>query len=83
MRRLTLYTKPDCCLCSEAADALERVRAKSTFELDVIDVSADPELAARYGERVPVVCVDGEVAFEYFVDEAELEQSLAVAGARR
>jgi len=76
MPKLTLYTKPDCCLCDEARDALERVRSRVAFELDVIDVSTDAKLAGRYGERIPVVLVDGHEAFEYTVDEDELESRL-------
>ena len=76
MPRLTLYTKPDCCLCDEAREALERVRARVAFELDVIDVSTDVKLGERYGERIPVVLVDGREAFEYAVDERELESRL-------
>ena len=81
MPRLTLYTKPDCCLCDEAAEALERVGARVPFTLEVVDISTDPELQRRYGERIPVVLVDGEAAFEYIVDEAALENRLSKAGA--
>jgi hypothetical protein len=81
MPSLTLYTKPDCCLCDDAVQALERVRERVPFDLGLVDVSADPALLARYGERLPVVLVDGELAFEYVVDEQALEQRLAAAGA--
>jgi glutaredoxin len=81
MPRLTLYTKPDCSLCDAAADALARVRDRAAFDLDVVDISPDPELRARYGDRIPVVLVDGEPAFEYEVDEQELEDRLSGAGA--
>ena len=80
-RALTLYTKPDCPLCDEAAEALERVRGRAPFDLEVVDISTDPELRERYGERIPVVLVDGRAAFEYVVDEARLEQRLSAAGA--
>jgi hypothetical protein len=83
MRSLTLYTKPDCCLCGEAAEALRRVRERVPFSLDVVDVSHHPELLERYGERLPVVLVDGEPAFEFEVDEGALEDRLAAAGAPR
>jgi glutaredoxin len=81
MPSLTLYTKPDCCLCDDAAQVLERVRERVPFDLGLVDVSADPALLARYGERLPVVLVDGEFAFEHVVDEQALEQRLAAAGA--
>ena len=41
MPTLTLYTKPDCTLCDEAQAALERVRMRMPFELEVVDISAD------------------------------------------
>jgi hypothetical protein len=81
MPSLILYTKPDCCLCDDAAQALERVRERVPFDLESVDVSRDPALLARYGERLPVVLVDGEPAFEYVVDEPALAQRLTAAGA--
>jgi glutaredoxin len=68
MPTLTLYTKPDCSLCDQARAALERVRAHAPFDLEVLDIGSDPQLAARYGERIPVVLVDGDLAYEYVVD---------------
>ena len=82
MPTLTLYTKPDCTLCDEALAALERVRQRMPFALEVVDISADARLAERYGERIPVVLVDGEEAWEYVIDERDLESRLgAGAGA--
>jgi glutaredoxin len=81
MPRLTLYTKPDCSLCAAAAAALARVRERAAFDLDVVDISPDPQLRATYGERIPVVLVDGELVFEYEVDERALEHRLAATGA--
>jgi len=82
MPTLILYTKPDCGLCDEAKDAIERVRQNVSFDLRVIDISGDGTLVERYGERIPVVLVDGEEAFEYEVDEADLTGRIeAAAGA--
>lgn len=83
MPLVTLYTKPDCPLCDTAAEALDRVRARHPFDLQAVDVSSDPELQARHGERLPVVLLDGEPLFEYFVDEQALELKLAATGAAR
>jgi glutaredoxin len=77
---VTLYTKPDCSLCDSAAQALARVRERVPFDLEVVDIEPDAGLRARYGERVPVVMLDGEPAFEYVVDEQELERMLVSAG---
>ncbi len=37
------------------------------FDLEEVDISGDPELEARYRELLPVVEIDGEQAFTYFV----------------
>jgi hypothetical protein len=46
---------------------IEGVRGDVSFELEEIDISGDEELETRYRERIPVVLVDGEEAFTYFV----------------
>jgi glutaredoxin len=81
MTTVTLYGKPGCCLCDEARGEVERLRDRLAFELDEVDVSLDPALQREYGERIPVLAVDGREAFELHVDAAELERLLArVAG---
>jgi hypothetical protein len=47
--------------------------------LKVLDISGDAGLMERYGQRIPVVLVDGEQAWEYVVDERELEDRLSAA----
>ena len=77
MPRVTLYGKPGCHLCDDARAAVERVRADHPFELREVDVSLDPELHRAYGERIPVLELDGEELFEFFVDEPELVRRVA------
>ncbi len=74
---VTLYGKPDCHLCDEARTVLERVRRDVAFELRERDITGDDVLHRRYLERIPVVVIDGEEAFELFVDEAGLRRRLA------
>jgi hypothetical protein len=69
---VTLYGKPGCHLCDDAREVVERVRADHPFELEEVDVSLAPELNREYGERIPVLELDGEELFEFHVDEAEL-----------
>ncbi len=74
---VTLYGKPGCCLCDEARAVVAGVRAAHPFALEEVDITLDPVLERRYRERIPVVCVDGEEAFEYRVEAAELAGRLA------
>jgi glutaredoxin len=78
---VVLYGKAGCHLCEDARAVVDEVRARRPFDLVEVDVSLDPVLNARYGERIPVVVVAGEEAFEYFVDAAELERLLDTVSA--
>lgn len=80
MAVVTLYGKPGCCLCDEAKAVVAEVRAARGFELEEVDVSLDPGLERDYGERIPVVAVDGEEAFEHRVDASELGRRLDRVG---
>ena len=73
---MTLYGKPGCHLCDDARAVVERVRGEHPFELREVDVSLDPALNREYGERIPVLALDGEEVFDYFVEEAVLVQRL-------
>jgi glutaredoxin len=76
MTVVTLYGKPGCCLCDEAKEAIRTVRLDRDFEVQEVDVSLDPALHNRYGERIPVVEIDGEEAFELHLDAGLLRQRL-------
>lgn len=56
---VVLYTRADCRLCTHARDALRRLARDVEFEVGVVDVDSDQDLAGRYGESVPVVAVEG------------------------
>jgi hypothetical protein len=73
---LTLYSRPGCHLCDEARAALERVRATAPFALREVNIETDVSLHKRYLERIPVVALGDEELFDFFVDEAALEDRL-------
>jgi hypothetical protein len=55
---------------------VREVHGELEFELALVDIRGQPELEARYRERLPVVEVDGEPAFEYFVTSGGLRRRL-------
>jgi len=73
---VTLYGKPGCHLCELAREVVLAAREERGFELREVDVSLDPVLHGRYGERIPVLAIDGEEVFEYHVDLAGLRERL-------
>ena len=72
-----LYRAAGCHLCENATRVLARVQEDIPFDLDEIDITGDPELEARYRERIPVVLIDGEEAFTYFVHPDGLRRRLS------
>ena len=79
-RRVTLYRAAGCHLCESAQRVLAEVRSEVPFELEEIDITGDPALESAYRERIPVVEVDGEEAFTYFVHPDGLRRRLARSG---
>jgi glutaredoxin len=75
-RRITLYHAAGCHLCERAQGQLARLRAELGFELEEVDITGDPELEARYREWLPVVEIDGERAFVYWLDEAAFRRKV-------
>ena len=76
MRRVVLYGKAGCHLCDEAREVVAAVHEQHPFELEEVDVSTDPELHNVYGERIPVLALDGDELFEFHVDAEELARRL-------
>lgn len=76
--QVTLYMKPACHLCEDALSALERLRARHPHVVQPIDISSDAGLLERYGERIPVLVVNGT---EYAAPllPAMLERALGAA----
>jgi glutaredoxin len=74
--RVTLYVAAGCHLCERARATVLDVRALVPFELAEVDITGDPELEARYRERLPVLEIDGRTAFVYHVPAAALRTEL-------
>jgi glutaredoxin len=74
--QITVYSKPDCHLCEDAMVALRRLQADLGFALQELDITTDESLHRAYFERIPVVLVDGEELWEYFVEEAVVRERL-------
>ena len=72
MATVTLYGRPGCHLCDDARAALRRIG----HPFVEVDIESDDALLRRFLERIPVVALDGEELFDYFVDEVALRARL-------
>jgi glutaredoxin len=75
--RITLYTRPGCHLCDDAKLALDRVASVSGERWVEVNVESDIELEREYGERLPVVLLDGKEHGYFRVEEDRLLRDLA------
>jgi glutaredoxin len=85
LRQVVLLTRDGCGLCERAADQLRRLADELGFELSVTDVDTaaaggDSALRAEFGDRLPVVLLDGGEHSYWEVDEPRLRADLARSG---
>jgi glutaredoxin len=78
-RQVTLYHAEGCHLCAAAQRVVCAARDELGFELKEVDIGGDPDLESRYREWLPVVEIDGERAFTYFVEPQALRRKVAQA----
>jgi hypothetical protein len=55
---------------------VREARAELGFDLAEVDIGGDAELEARYREWLPVVEINGERSFVYYVDPDALRRKL-------
>ncbi|MBI3014212.1 MAG: YHS domain-containing protein [Candidatus Tectomicrobia bacterium] len=77
MIRVEVYGRCDCCLCEEVTATLLKVRREIPFDLREIDIESRAELYEAYKKRIPLVFINGRLAFKFRVDEAALRRRLA------
>ncbi|GAA4384880.1 glutaredoxin family protein [Tsukamurella soli] len=76
---VTLLTRAGCAMCERARAELTPLCAESVVVLDVVDVDAveDGELRAEFGDRLPVVLLQGEEHAYWEVDVPRLRADIA------
>lgn len=75
--RVTLYHAQGCHLCDSARAVLLRLQAQAPFAIEEVDITGVPELEAAYREWLPVVDIEGERAFVYYVQPEPFLRKLA------
>ncbi|MGI9123567.1 MAG: glutaredoxin family protein [Mycobacterium sp.] len=79
--RVELLTRAGCGLCARVYDRLAELAVELDFELSSTDVDAaaaagDGALRAEYGDRLPVVLLDGREHSYWDLDEARLRADI-------
>ncbi len=80
--RVELLRRDGCSICERVHARLAELAAELGFELSIVDVDAaaaagDPGLRAEFGDRLPVVLLDGREHSYWDIDEPRLRADLA------
>jgi glutaredoxin len=81
-RRVELLTREGCTICTRVHARLAELAGELGFELSTTDVDAaastgNPGLRAEFGDRLPVILLDGREHSYWDVDEPRLRADLA------
>ena len=77
MKTLRLFSRPECHLCDELAEALEPM-IRGRAHLEVVNIDDDLTLTERYWLRIPVLVGNDEQELSaYPLDAAAVEAYLA------
>jgi glutaredoxin len=77
---VTVYSRPGCHLCDEMKAVVDRVARRVPLTMEIIDISNNPQLEARYGLEIPVLLVNGTKAAKHRVTEDDLRRILEARG---
>lgn len=80
--QVELLTRDGCAICARVRTRLGELATELGFDLGVTDVDAaaaagDTGLRAEFGDRLPVILLDGAEHSYWEVDEARLRADLA------
>lgn len=73
---VTLLVRAHCHACATAREDIARICAELAVPWQATDVDTDPQLRAEYGDRVPVILVDGHEHGFWTVQEKRLRAAL-------
>jgi glutaredoxin len=77
--KVVVYHAARCHLCERALARVRALRDELGFELEEVAIDGDAELEANYRELIPVVEIDGERVFTYYVHEAAFRRRVDAA----
>jgi glutaredoxin len=73
---LELLGKPGCHLCDEAREVVARVAAEYGVPWSERDITRHADDEDEYGDRIPVLLLDGKEHTYWSVDETRLRRAL-------
>ena len=75
-RQITLYTRPGCHLCDDAAELLEQLAASFPIEVVEFNILNDVDTYERYKHSIPVIAIAGGRTLQAPIHPDLLRQAL-------
>jgi glutaredoxin len=74
--QVVVMTRQGCPSCVRAEEDVERICGELGVPWSAADVDTDPEWQAEYGDRVPVILIDGAEHGYWKVEEERFRKAL-------
>ena len=75
--KVVVYTRAGCTFCATAEADVARICGELGHRWAAVDVDSDADLRAEYGDRVPVIMIDGREHGFWRVEEARFRAALS------
>ncbi len=79
MIEITILSRHECHLCDVVLRIAEQVQTEVPFTLTRMNIDENADLAARYGERVPVVLIDQVEVLSGKITEGDFRRAVKKA----
>jgi hypothetical protein len=71
-----VYSRAQCGLCEQFLIELAELLGERAAQVQIVDIDTDSELKRKYGERIPVLTVDGDYVCAIRVDAERVQRYL-------
>ena len=82
MMHVTILSRHDCHLCDVVMRIAQQVQSETSFALTRMNIDEHADLAARYGDRVPVVLINQMEVLSGKITEGDFRRTIKKARER-
>ena len=77
MINVHIYSRRGCHLCEVAEKTASELQSEYSYQLSVEYIDGDPVLEKEYGEKVPVIMINGQPHDYWRIDRARFIEALS------
>ncbi|MEK7434093.1 MAG: glutaredoxin family protein [Cyanobacteriota bacterium] len=73
---IEIFSKENCQLCDEAKNVIKKVKMSIEFDFIEIDITKDKDIFEKYKYDIPVIHLNGVIAFKHRLNEVDLKNKI-------